>query len=70
MSKVGILKAGRPSSTKDKAATLASLADKPKLKRVNFEIDEELHSKLKMYAASKGKSMALVLTEYIERVTK
>ncbi len=70
MSKAGILKAGRPSSAKSKAATLASLADKPKMKQVNFELEEEIHSKLKMLAASKGKSISVFLREYIERSVK
>ena len=70
MSKSGILKAGRPSSTKSKAATLASLADDKVYKRLNIQLEEETHHRFKAYAASQGKSMSEVLTAYIERITK
>lgn len=70
MSKAGILSAGRPSAAKDKAATLASLADEVSLKRINFEISSDLHSRLKMHAANKGKTIRGLLTEHIEDLLK
>lgn len=62
------LSAGRPSARTDKAkaATLASLADEiGGTKRVNFELSAEQHAKLKIYATRQGKSIKVVLTEYV-----
>lgn len=62
------LTAGRPSARTDKAkaATLASLADEiGGTKRVNFELSAEQHAKLKIYATRQGKSIKVVLTEYV-----
>jgi len=62
------LSAGRPSARTDKAkaATLASLADEASgTKRVNFELSAEQHAKLKIYATRQGKSIRVVLTEYV-----
>ena len=68
MSKQATLTAGRPSAGKNRAATLASLADEIGLKRVNFQISPELHTKLKIHAAKQGKTITEVLTEYVERL--
>jgi len=65
MSKQGILSAGRPSAAKNRAATLASLADNATVKRVNFELPAEQHTKLKIYATKQGKSIKDLLTEYV-----
>ena len=70
MSKSGILKAGRPSAAKNKAATLASLADNKVYKRLNIQLEVDTHNRFKAYVSAKGKSMSEVLTAYIERVTK
>ena len=62
------LQAGRPSSRpdKNKAATLASLADSAvDMKRVNFELSADQHAKLKIYSVKVGKSIKEVLTEYV-----
>ena len=62
------LSAGRPSARTDKAkaAMLASLADEDSgTKRVNFELSAEQHAKLKIYATRQGKSIKVVLTEYV-----
>jgi hypothetical protein len=62
------LSAGRPSARTDKAkaAMLASLADEASgTKRVNFELSAEQHAKLKIYATRQGKSIKVVLTEYV-----
>jgi len=63
-----ILSTGRPSARTDKAraATLASLADDAgSMKRVNFEVSAELHTRLKIYATKQGKSIKELLTEYV-----
>ncbi|ECT4107458.1 chromosome partitioning protein ParB [Salmonella enterica subsp. enterica serovar Muenster] len=60
------LAAGRPSaSQKSKAATLASLADSKAIKRVNFNLTEDEHLKLKVAAAKQGKSITQLLTDYV-----
>ncbi|EFD7780889.1 plasmid partition protein ParG [Shigella flexneri] len=62
------LSAGRPSARSDKAkaATLASLADDAGgMKRVNFELSADLHSKLKIHAAKQGMSIKELLTDYV-----
>jgi hypothetical protein len=68
MSKQGILSAGRPSTAKNRAATLASLADNATVKRVNFELPAEQHTKLKIYATKQGKSIKDLLTEYVAKL--
>ena len=60
-----MLKAGRPSARGGKVATLASLSDQLVMKRVNFELPAEQHTKLKIYAAKQGKSIKELLTEYV-----
>lgn len=67
----GMLSAGRPSGTttsKRKEATLASLADKPVLKRVNFDVTYEEHQKLKIHAVQEGKTISEVLRELIAKL--
>ena len=61
------LSAGRPSARTDKskAATLASLADDASMKRVNFELSADQHTKLKIYATLQGKTIKELLTEYV-----
>lgn len=65
MSKNVTLSAGRPSAARNKAATLASLVDDAGMKRVNFQLSPELHTKLKIYAAQQGKTITEILTEYV-----
>lgn len=60
----GPLTAGRPSA-KSKAATLASLSDDAEMKRVNFQLPADQHTKLKIYAAKQGKTIKELLTEYV-----
>jgi hypothetical protein len=62
---VSTLTAGRPSARSNKAATLASLADEASMKRVNFEISADQHTKLKIYAAKQGKTIKELLTDYV-----
>jgi hypothetical protein len=67
MSKTSILSAGRPSARVDRAKTLASLADAGvDMKRVNFELSAEQHTKLKIYAARQGKTIKELLTAYVD----
>ncbi len=64
----GALSAGRPSAKSSKAATLASLADKAATVRVNFDLDREQHTKLKVYAAKQGKTVKEVLSDYVAQL--
>ena len=64
----GALSAGRPSAKSSKAATLASLADKAPTVRVNFDLDRDQHTKLKVYAAKQGKTVKEVLTELVAQL--
>lgn len=64
----GALSAGRPSAKSNKAATLASLADKAATSRVNFDLDRDQHTKLKVYAAKQGKTVKEVLTELVAQL--
>lgn len=68
MNKQGTLTAGRPSATKSRAATLASLADDATMKRVNFELPADQHTKLKIYATKQGKTIKELLTEYVAQL--
>lgn len=58
------LTASRPSA-RAKAATLASLADGVEMKRVNFQLPADQHTKLKIHAARQGKTIRELLTEYV-----
>ena len=62
---MSILKAGRPSSEK-RAMTMGDIAGSEKMKRVNFDLPEAWHTKLKMHAAAQGKSIKDVLTDFVE----
>lgn len=64
------LSAGRPSAKTNKAATLASLADKGATVRVNFDLDRDQHIKLKVYATKQGKSVKEVLTDFVAQLPK
>ncbi len=64
----GALSAGRPSAKSSKAATLASLADKAATVRVNFDLDREQHTKLKVYAAKQGKTVKEVLSDHVAQL--
>ncbi len=68
MNKQVTLTAGRPSVTKSRAATLASLADDATMKRVNFELPADQHTKLKIYATKQGKTIKDLLTEYVAQI--
>lgn len=58
------MKAGRPSAAKA-APTLSDLADKQATVRVNFDLERTEHTKLKIYAAKTGRSIADILRELV-----
>lgn len=60
-----MLKAGRPSVKKQMDLKSFELSKK---KRVNFDIDENTHSKLKVYAAENGKTIKDVIVDCIEKL--
>lgn len=61
------LSAGRP-SREAKKTTLSDMADdKPKV-RVNFDLDRDEHTRLKIYAAKTGKSIRQVLSDLIATI--
>ena len=49
----------------NKAETLATLSDDAEMKRVNFQLPADQHTKLKIYAAKQGKTIKELLTEYV-----
>ena len=61
------LGAGRPSAGKSQK-NLADLADKSATARVNFDLDRDQHTKLKVYAAKQGKTVKEVLTELVAQL--
>ena len=65
------LNAGRPSkSNTSKNLSLDDLVENEKTKRVNFDLPELQHRKLKEYAASQGMTIREVLTQYVETLLK
>lgn len=65
------LNAGRPSkSNTSKNLSLDDLVETEKTKRVNFDLPESQHRKLKEYAASQGMTIREVLTQYVETLLK
>ncbi|MFJ1259024.1 ribbon-helix-helix protein, CopG family [Cupriavidus sp. CuC1] len=62
------LRAGRPSDTK-RTATLADLADKTSTVRVNFDLDRDLHTKLKVHAAKAGRTVSEILREMVAQLS-
>ncbi len=63
------LGAGRPSAGKSQK-TLSDLADKAATVRVNFDLDRDEHTNLKVYAAKHGKTVKEVLTELVAQLPK
>ena len=61
------LTAGRPSENRKAAAMKALADDKGAMVRVNFELDESEHLKLKIYAAKTRRSIAEILRELIDK---
>lgn len=67
MSKTLGLSAGRPSENKKAQALKAVSEDKGSTVRVNFDLDEAEHIKLKIYAAKERRSIAEILRELIDK---
>lgn len=65
------LNAGRPSKVnKGSSLSLDDLVEIEKTKRVNFDLPESQHRKLKQYAASQGMTIREVMTQYVETLLK
>ena len=65
------INAGRPSkSNTSKSLSLDDLVENEKIKRVNFDLSESQHRKLKEYAAKQGMTIREVMTQYIETLLK
>ena len=66
------LNAGRPSKSNQGSnnLTLDDLVENEKIKRVNFDLSEAQHRKLKEYAASQGLSIREIMTRYVESLLK
>lgn len=67
MSKPLGLSAGRPSENKKAAAMKAIIDDRGQMVRVNFELNEAEHLKLKIYAAKNRRSIAEILRDLIDK---
>lgn len=66
MSKIGLM-AGRPSESK-KSTALKALADnKGLMVRVNFELNQDEHIKLKVYAAKERRSISEIMRDLIDK---
>jgi hypothetical protein len=65
MSKLG-LSAGRPSQNRKEQA-MAAMADEVKTVRVNFDLSEDEHMRLKMYAVQSRRTVAEIMRELIEK---
>jgi len=62
------LKPGRPSAAVgDRSEALKAVLSDVKKVRVNFDIDESLHTQLKILAAKERRTIAEVLRELIEK---
>lgn len=61
------LSAGRPSQARKAAALKAVADDRGLTVRVNFELDEAEHLKLKIYAAKNRQTISEILRHLIEK---
>ena len=66
MSKLG-LSAGRPSENRKSQALAAVVSDSVRKVRVNFELSEDEHMRLKMYAVKSKRSISEIMRELIEK---
>ena len=65
------LNAGRPSKyNQGSSLSLDDLVETEKTKRVNFDLPESQHRKLKEYAASQGMTIREIMTRYVESILK
>lgn len=64
------LSAGRPSANRKEEA-LARMADeKPGTVRINFDIDRDRHTRLKVMAAQQQRTVADILREAVDQLMK
>ena len=66
MSKLG-LSAGRPSENRKSQALAAVVSDEPRKVRVNFELSEGDHYRLKMHALKTRRSISEIMRELIDK---
>ena len=65
------LNAGRPSkANKGSSLSLDDLVENERTKRVNFDLPESQHRKLKEYAASQGMTIREVMTQYVKTLLR
>ncbi|MCG2574927.1 chromosome partitioning protein ParB [Acinetobacter sp. ME22] len=64
---MSLLQAGRPSKGA-KETKLEDISESVKTIRVNFDLPEDMHTELKMYALKEKKSVKDVLTEQIKQL--
>lgn len=70
MSKPPMLSAGRPSANRKEEA-LAKMSDqKQPLIRINFDIERDKHTKLKVMAAQQQRTIADILRQAVDDLTK
>lgn len=60
-------KQGRATAPREKAFT-HEIGRNVQMKRVNFQIPADQHTKLKVYAAQHGKTITELLTEHVEQL--
>lgn len=64
------LKAGRPSAKTTIKQSLSDFEEKKEFKRINFDVDAKTHQKFKVYCIQNDKTMADILTAYIESIVE
>jgi len=65
--KMSLLQAGRPSKGL-RGTKIEDLSENLKTVRINFDLPEDLHMDLKMYALQEKKTIKEVLTEQIKKL--
>ncbi|MBE0011612.1 chromosome partitioning protein ParB [Arthrobacter sp. AET 35A] len=66
MSSFGKMSPGRPSAGKSKDQLMDSLKDTEPVRRVNFDLPQSKHQKLRIAATRRDQSIREFLTEYID----
>lgn len=65
-----MLSAGRPSATRKEEALAKMSDEKQSLVRINFDIDRERHTKLKVMAAQQQRTIADILRQAVDDLMK
>jgi hypothetical protein len=60
--------AGRPSKANAEADPMKAAAPGKGMVRLNIDLDAELHTRLKVYAAKSRKTMAFVIRELLDKL--